>query len=137
MKQRKKLQFLVISWLFTSIKKNSSNKFQKNSMLRYCWVLPLSNEPKHNYVGPAVTEHIDFLSHIYSRVVRYRPVKPSSDQLRGPHIAQPLLMKSRVLLRSGTRHTRFLSTTWVGKALESFHRKKEYIWLLPHPLPSL
>ena len=34
---------------------------QKNSMLRYCWVL-LSNEPKHIYVGPAVTEPIDFLS---------------------------------------------------------------------------
>ena len=30
-------------------------------MLRYCWVLPLSNEPKHNYVGPVVTEPIDFL----------------------------------------------------------------------------
>ena len=73
----------------------------------------------------------------YSRVLRYRPVKPSSDQLRGAHIAQPLLMKSRVLLRSGTRHTRFLSTTWVGKALDSFHRKKEYIWPFPHPFPPL
>ena len=31
-------------------------------MLRYCWDLPLSNEPKHNYVGPADTEPIDFLS---------------------------------------------------------------------------
>ena len=31
-------------------------------MLRYCWVLPLSNEPKHIYVGLAVTEPIDFLS---------------------------------------------------------------------------
>ena len=29
-------------------------------MLRYCWVLPLSNELKHIYVGPAVTEPIDF-----------------------------------------------------------------------------
>ena len=95
-------------------------------MLRYCYVFPLSNESKHNYVAPAVTEPIDFLSRT-GRVLRYRPVKPSSDQLRGAHIAQPLLMKSRVLLRSGTRHTRFLSTTWVGKALDSFHRKKEYI----------
>ena len=73
----------------------------------------------------------------YSRVLRYRPVKPSSDQLRGVHIAQPLLMKSRVLLRSGTRHTRFLSTTWIGKALDSFHKKKEYIWPFLHPLPPL
>ena len=31
-------------------------------MLQYFWVLPLSNEPKHIYVGPAVTEPIDFLS---------------------------------------------------------------------------
>ena len=31
-------------------------------MLRYCWVLPLSNESKQIYVGPAVTEPIDFLS---------------------------------------------------------------------------
>ena len=31
-------------------------------MLRYYWVLPLSNEPKHNYVAPAVTDPIDFLS---------------------------------------------------------------------------
>ena len=31
-------------------------------MLRYWWVLPLSNEPKLIYVGPVVTEPIDFLS---------------------------------------------------------------------------
>ena len=31
-------------------------------MLRYCRDHPLSNEPKHNYVGPTVTEPIGFLS---------------------------------------------------------------------------
>ena len=34
-------------------------------MLRYCWVVPLSNEPKHIYVGPVVTEPIDFLSRTF------------------------------------------------------------------------
>ena len=42
--------------------KNSSNKFRKSAMLRYCMALPLQNEPKHSYVGPAVTEIIYFLS---------------------------------------------------------------------------
>ena len=31
-------------------------------LLSYCMALPLQNEPKHSYVGPAVTEIIYFLS---------------------------------------------------------------------------
>ena len=52
----------MIFWLFTSIQKNSSNKLQKSTILRYCMALPLLNEPKHSYVGSAVTEIIYFLS---------------------------------------------------------------------------
>ena len=31
-------------------------------MLRYCMALPLQNESKHSYVGPAVTDIIYYLS---------------------------------------------------------------------------
>ena len=73
----------------------------------------------------------------YSRGLRYRPVKPSSDQLRGAHVAQPLLIEiscvTEVWYQAHPIHLHHL----VGKALNSFHRKKQYIWPLPHPLPHL
>ena len=72
----------------------------------------------------------------HSRLLRYRSVKASSDQLRGAHIAQPLFMKSLVLLRSGVHVYWFALHHSVGKALaDSFHRKKQYIWPLLHPYP--
>ena len=64
----------------------------------------------------------------YSRVLRYRSVKPSSDLLRGAHIAQAPFLKSRLLLRSGVPVYRFALHHSVGTALvDSFHRKKQYI----------
>ena len=77
----------------------------------------------------------------YNRVLRYRSVKPSSDQLRGAHIAQPPFMKSRVLLRFGVHVYRFAFHHSVGTALvDSFHRKKQYILHLtitPTPTPLI
>ena len=48
-------------------------------MLQYCWVLLLSNEPKHINVGPAVTEPIDFLS----RTVEFWDIAPYSQAQLG------------------------------------------------------
>ena len=53
-------------------------------MLRYCWVLLLSNEPKHIYVGPAVTEPIDFLS----RTVEFWDIGHYSQAQSGVRVTQ-------------------------------------------------
>ena len=53
-------------------------------MLRYCWVLSLSNEPKHIYVGPAVTEPIDFLS----RTVEFWDIAHYSQAQSGVKVTQ-------------------------------------------------
>ena len=53
-------------------------------MLRYCWILPLSNEPKHIYVGPEVTEPIDFLS----RTVEFWDIAHYSQAQSGVRVTQ-------------------------------------------------
>ena len=57
---------------------------QKTSILRYCWVLPLSDEPKHVYVGTAVTELIDFLS----RTVEFWDISHYSQAQSGVRVTQ-------------------------------------------------
>ena len=52
-------------------------------MSRYCWVLPLSNKPKHNYVGPAVTERLrSLLTFCPVRVQSSFEISPSKAKLR-------------------------------------------------------
>ena len=120
--------------------KNSSNKLQKNSMLRYCWVFPLSNEPKHIYVGPAVTEPIDFLS----RIVEFWDIAHYSQAQSGVRGTQIITCLREI--SSGTEpgcaarpvsFAYYMSKTSEGISLDNLVKKKQYITPLPHPLPSL
>ena len=40
----------------TQVFRNTKSKSEKNSMLRGKATLPLWDEPKHNYLGPALTD---------------------------------------------------------------------------------
>ena len=52
-----KIETFLLQFDFSFLKKTHS-KFDKNVLLRGRATLPLGFEPKHNYVGPAVTEWI-------------------------------------------------------------------------------
>ena len=118
--------------------KNSSNKLQKSAMLRYCLTLPLWNEPKHSYVGPAVTEIIYFLF----RKVEFWDIAAWSQlswwRRRTEHSTSP--MKSRLLLKSAVRAYPFpLHITWqIGRSNNTEQytsKKKQYIGPLPPSIP--
>ena len=105
-------------------------------MLRYCMALPLQNEPKHSYVGPAVTEIIYFLS----RTVEFWDIAACS-QLRWwrrstEHSTSP--MKSRVLLKSAQAYPFSLYITWqIGRSnnTEQHTSKKKTIhWTITPPI---
>ena len=103
--KKKKFKFWWFLDFLNRFKKNSSNNFLKNSMLQYCWVLFLSNEPKHIYVGPAVTEPIDFLS----RTVEFWDIAHYSQAQSGVKVTQIVTYPreiSRVVLNHGVRVAR-------------------------------
>ena len=75
-------------------------------MLLDCMALPLQNEPKHSYVGPAVTEIIYFLSVHSSFEISLR--EASWDDGGGAQITAPPLWNLMCYWRVLSRHTRFL-----------------------------
>ena len=89
-------------------------------MLRYFRVLPLSNEPEHIYVDPAVTEPIDFFFP-YSRVLRYR--RYSQAQL-GVNVTQFVTCPREIL--SGTEPG--CAARPVSFAYYMSKTSKEYYW---------
>ena len=108
-------------------------------MLRYCWVLPLSNEPKHIYVGPAVTEPFDFLSRTVE-FLRYLALQPSSVRREGYTERKPTTVKAGEILRCYVLPVLFsLHITCYKRSrniIGQLSKKKQYITPLPHPLPS-
>ena len=50
--------FFLLKFDFSFLKIKSNLKFKKKILLQGTATLPLWFEPKHNYVGPAVTEII-------------------------------------------------------------------------------
>ena len=104
-------------------------------MLRYCWVLPLSNEPKHIYVGPAVTEPIDFLS----RTVEFWDIAHYSQAQSGIRDTQIITYPREI--SSGTEpgcaarpvfFAYYMSKTSEGISLDNLVRKNN---TLHHSLP--
>ena len=75
---------------------------------------------------------------LYSRVLRYRALQPSS--VRWEEHTYCATSLHEVSCVTVTEHRcpviLFALLHWVGTALaDSFNRKKKYIWPLPHPYP--
>ena len=129
---------MILLTFYIDLKKKSSNKLQKSAMLRYCLALPLWNEPKHSYVGLAVTEIIYFLS----RKVKFWDIaawsQPSWLRRSTEHSTCP--MKSRVLLKSAVQAYPFpLHITWqIGcsnNTEQHTSKKKTIHWTISPPYP--
>ena len=106
-------------------------------MLRYCWVLPLSNEPKHIYVGPAVTEPIDFLS----RAVEFWDIAHYSQAqsgVKGTQIVNPREISSGTEPGYAARPVFFayyMSKTSEGISLYNLVRENNTLHHYPTPYP--
>ena len=111
-------------------------------MLQYCWVLPLSNEPKHIYVDSAVTEPIDFFVP-NSRVLRYRALQPSSVRREGytNRNLPPWDLEWYWTKVCGCGQTCFLCILHVknveGILLDNLVKKKQYLHYTITPPPTL
>ena len=84
-------------------------------MLRYCWVLSLSNKLKHIYVGPAVTEPIDFLSRTveFSDIAHYSQAQSGVRGTQNAAYSRESWSDTEVLCTAGpVFFAYYISKTW-------------------------